>query len=241
IMAWGIVLAFTAMCKNFVSLLVVRTLLGIFECVITLICFLSSTMWYKRDEQALVIGSFYSMNGFQQCVGGLIAYGIFQVKDAALKNWQILFLLLGVVTFVWGLFVAWYLPDTPIRAKCWSPEDSVFMLERWNQVAEAFGDPTVWAVTIISFINGLPTGGLGAFSNIILNAFGFTILQTYLLAIAQGAIIMSFLFSAAWLSKKYGQRLILAFIYTLPNVAGTIVFLSVPISSSTKVGLLLAF
>lgn len=48
-------------------------------------------MWYTREEQALVIGAFYSMNGFQQCVGGLIAYGIAQVQHAALKNWQVLF------------------------------------------------------------------------------------------------------------------------------------------------------
>lgn len=48
-------------------------------------------MWYTREEQALVIGAFYSMNGFQQCVGGLIAYGIAQVQHARLKNWQILF------------------------------------------------------------------------------------------------------------------------------------------------------
>ena len=50
-----------------------------------------STMWYTREEQALVIGAFYSMNGFQQCVGGLIAYGIAQIHHASLKNWQILF------------------------------------------------------------------------------------------------------------------------------------------------------
>lgn len=48
-------------------------------------------MWYTREEQALVIGAFYSMNGFQQCVGGLIAYGIAQLDHLALKNWQILF------------------------------------------------------------------------------------------------------------------------------------------------------
>lgn len=48
-------------------------------------------MWYTREEQALVIGAFYSMNGFQQCVGGLIAYGIAQIHHASLKNWQILF------------------------------------------------------------------------------------------------------------------------------------------------------
>jgi hypothetical protein len=57
---------------------------------------------------------------------------------------------------------------------------------------------------------------------------------------------MAFLFSAAWLSKKLDQKLLLAFvsqlphswrtnpmdgfkIYTLPNIAGTIVFLSKPI------------
>ncbi len=55
-----------------------------------------STMWYTREEQALVIGSFYSMNGFQQCVGGLIAYGIAQITDAKIKNWQILFTVRGL-------------------------------------------------------------------------------------------------------------------------------------------------
>jgi MFS family permease len=92
IIAWGAVLACTAACKNFTGLVIVRTLLGIFECVCQPAFVFLSTMWYTREEQALVIGSFYSMNGFQQCVGGLIAYGIAQVQDAAIKNWQILFL-----------------------------------------------------------------------------------------------------------------------------------------------------
>lgn len=107
-------------------------------------------MWYTRDEQALVIGSFYSMNGFQQCVGGLIAYGIAHVEHAKLKNWQILFTvrhlntinssgvsshiyahqLLGCITFVWGIFVAWWLPDSPMRATCFLPEDRVLLAER---------------------------------------------------------------------------------------------------------------
>ena len=50
--------------------------------------------------------------------------------------------------------------------------------------------------------------------------------EPYLLAIAQGAAIMAFLFSGAWLSKRYNQKLLLAIIYTLPNIIGTIVFLS---------------
>lgn len=69
-------------------------------------------------------------NGFQQCVGGLIAYGISQVEGAAIKNWQILFTLLGCATFVWGIFVLWWLPDSPMRATCWSEEDRALIAER---------------------------------------------------------------------------------------------------------------
>ncbi|TRM68252.1 major facilitator superfamily domain-containing protein [Schizophyllum amplum] len=255
ISAWGAVLACTAACHNFTGLIIVRTLLGIFECVCQPAFVFLSTMWYTREEQALVIGAFYSMNGFQQCVGGLIAYGIAQIKGAAIKNWQILFTLLGCATFVWGIFVAFWLPDSPMRAKCFSKEDRVLMAERvrknetgiqnkefkWYQVREAFTDPVVLTVTLISFTNGMPTGGLGAFSNIIIQAFGFTMLQTYLLAIAQGAVIMTFLFSAAYLSKRYNQKVLLAIIYTMPNIIGTIIFLIVPTRADTKVGLLISF
>ncbi|KAF9469038.1 MFS general substrate transporter [Collybia nuda] len=255
IMAWGAVLACTAACTNFTGLVVVRTLLGLFECVCQPAFVYLSTMWYTREEQALVIGAFYSMNGFQQCVGGLIAYGIAQLDHLALKNWQILFTLLGCCTFAWGIFVLWWLPDSPMRATCWSLEDRILVAERVRkndtgiqnrefkmyQVVEGLTDPTVWAITLISFTNALPTGGLGAFSNIILNAFGFTQLQTYLLAIAQGVIIMLFLFTAAYISKRYNQKLLFAFLYTLPNIAGTVVFLCVQTSPHTKVGLLLAF
>lgn len=31
------------------------------------------------------------------------------------------------------------------------------------QVTEALRDPVVWAVTLVSFTNALPTGGVGAF------------------------------------------------------------------------------
>ncbi|KAF7433247.1 hypothetical protein PC9H_005197 [Pleurotus ostreatus] len=315
IAAWGVVLACTAACSNFTGLVIVRTLLGVFECVCQPAFVFLSTMWYTREEQALVIGSFYSMNGFQQCVGGLIAYGIAHINTAKLKNWQILFTILGCLTFVWGIFVAWYLPDSPMRARCFSPEDRLLLAERvrkndtgiqnkdfkvrlpafksssgrvistlihaWliiiARLVEALKDLTVWAIVLISFTNALPTGGLGAFSNIILTEFGFSQLQTYLLAIAQGLImpsifaelfvtvprryrehtmpgvlllsllmfafvkIMLFLFSAAYLSKKFNQRLLLAFIYTLPNIAGTIVFICVPANPTTKVGLLIAF
>ncbi|KAH7107946.1 MFS general substrate transporter [Auriculariales sp. MPI-PUGE-AT-0066] len=255
IIIWGIILACHATAKNFTVLVTLRTLLGLFETVCQPAFVYLSTMWYTRAEQPLIIGSFYSMNGFQQCVGGLLAYGISQYTTGAIKNWQFLFTLLGCCTVVWGCFVLWWLPDSPMRATCWSERDRLLIAERvrqnqtgiqnrefkWYQVREALRDTLIWGITLVSFTNALPTGGLGAFSNIILNEFGFTVLQTYLLAIAQGAIIMILLFSAAFLSKRYSQRLLCAVAFTLPNIAGTIVFLTVKPNAHTKVGMLLAF
>lgn len=51
IIAWGTVLACHAACKNFASLLVVRTLLGIFEAACQPCFILLSSIWYKREEQ----------------------------------------------------------------------------------------------------------------------------------------------------------------------------------------------
>lgn len=38
--------------------------------------------------------------------------------------------LLGCVTVVWGLFVFYWLPDSPMRAHCFSKEDRILMAER---------------------------------------------------------------------------------------------------------------
>ncbi|KAI0788149.1 hypothetical protein C8Q74DRAFT_1216610 [Fomes fomentarius] len=125
IAAWGAVLATTAVCEDFTGLTIVHTLLGVFECVWQPAFVYMSTMWYRREEQALV------------------------------------------------------------------------------------------------FTNGMPTG-LGAFANLIIKDFGHTVLQTYLLNIAQGAVIIIY-FSGA---------ILLAIIYTLPNIIGMIVFLTVQLAKT---------
>ena len=65
---------------------------------------------------------------------------------------------------MWGIFVGFWLPDSPMRAKCFSPEDRLLMAERvrenetgiqnkdfkWYQVREAFTDPIVLGTTVIS-------------------------------------------------------------------------------------------
>jgi MFS family permease len=230
IICWSIILTLHAVCKNFAGLLVVRTLLGIFEASCQPIFITLSSMWYKREEQAIIVTLWYVMNGFQQIVGGLLAYAFTNITSGPLKSWQALFMSYGLFSFLWGIFVLIYMPDSPMRAKCYTEEDKKLMVERVrsnqtglqnkkfrkDQFYEALRDPQVWAYGLIAFLTTVPTSGLGAFANIIISGFGFTVLQTQLLAMVLGAYIMFVCLSSTWLAKRWNQTLVIMILYCIP-------------------------
>lgn len=63
IVAWGVVLACTAACHNFLGLVIVRTLLGLFESACQPAFVVLSSIWYRREEQAARVTFWYMMNG----------------------------------------------------------------------------------------------------------------------------------------------------------------------------------
>ena len=70
------------------------------------------------------------MNGAQQIVGGLLAYCFSLLKNGPIKSWQALFITYGCFSVLWGAFVLFWLPDSPMKAKCFSEEDKKLMVER---------------------------------------------------------------------------------------------------------------
>ena len=66
----------------------------------------------------------------QQIVGGLLAYCFSLITHGPIKSWQALFITYGCFSSLWGAFVLWWMPDSPMRAKCFSPEDRLLMAER---------------------------------------------------------------------------------------------------------------
>ncbi|KAE9984708.1 hypothetical protein EG327_004919 [Venturia inaequalis] len=257
IMLWGSVLALHAACKNFASLVAVRTLLGIFEAVCQPAFLILSSMWYKRDEQAQIVTYWYMMNGGQQIVGGLLAYCFSLIpKGGPIKSWQAIFMTYGIFSVLWGFFVLYWLPDSPMKAKCFTEEDKKLMVERvrgnqtglqnkvWRkyQFIEALKDPQTWCYGLIQICTTLPTSGLGAFANIIISGFKFSVLQTQLLAMVLGAFIIIILLSSTWICRKTGQNLITMGLYVIPSFIGTIVLMTViNTNTSTKAGLLVSY
>lgn len=87
---------------------------------------------------------------------------------------------------------------------------------RYYQMKEAFLDPQSWCYCLIAICTTLPTSGLGGFANIIIKGFKFSVLETQLLAMVLGVVVMGTLLSSTWLVKKTNQSLIVMGIYVIP-------------------------
>lgn len=62
IVLWGTILVLHSVCVNFAGLVIVRTLLGIFEAACQPSFIVLSSMWYKREEQMARVTYWYMMN-----------------------------------------------------------------------------------------------------------------------------------------------------------------------------------
>ncbi|KAL5398920.1 hypothetical protein PMIN02_001000 [Paraphaeosphaeria minitans] len=143
-----------------------------------------------------------------------------------------------------------------MRAKCFTEEDKKLMVERVRsnqtglqnkkfrayQVKEALFDPQSWCYCLIAICTTLPTSGLGGFANIIIKGFDFSVLETQLLAMVLGVVIILTLISATWLANKTQQNLLVMGIYVIPSFIGTIVLMTVKLhNQATQVGLLISY
>lgn len=219
VFCWGVVTACSAAANNFVALMVVRFLLGVFEACVQPAFIIMTGMWYTKQEQVVLTSLWYCMSGVQLMLGGIIAWGVSHYTDGVIKSWQLLFLALGCLTCAWATFIGWYLPDSPMEAKCFNEEEKRLMIERvranetgiqnriWKryQLVEALTDPVVWCYVMLQVTSTLVIGGLGVFSNLIISSFGFTYLQTQLLNIAQGAVSIIIMIGSATIAAKTKQ------------------------------------
>ncbi len=86
-----------------------------------------------------------------------------------------------------------------------------------EQVWDAFTDPQTWCYAAIQFCTTLPTSGLGAFANIIIQqSLGFSVLQTQLLAMVLGFYIVIVLLGSVWLVKKFNQNTLTMLGFVVP-------------------------
>jgi MFS family permease len=93
---WGLVTALTCVCKNYGALVATRILLGCFESAVAPSLMLITGMWYKKQEQPLRVGT-------GTIIGSLISFGFQHYTSKTFTSWQIMFLVVGLITVSVGV------------------------------------------------------------------------------------------------------------------------------------------
>lgn len=121
-------------------------------------------MWYKREEQLATVSYWYIMKGVQQIVGGLLAYCFSEERQKANGR-------------------------TCVRSNQTGVQNRRFKKE---QMFEAFMNPQMWCYWLIAICTTVPTSGLRVFANVVISGFHFSVLQTQLLSMSLGGIVLLF-------------------------------------------------
>lgn len=167
---WGVATACTAAAKDFHSLLAARIFLGIFEAAVAPSLTLISSQWYTKSEQAPRFGLWSCGVGVGQIVGGIVSYAFQQVKHQSIEGWQIMFIMLGVVTVFVGIGAFFIIPDTPLEAEFLLEAEKLALLNhvsvnrtgiqnknyKLSQLVEMLLDPQLYLMVIITVMVRVP-------------------------------------------------------------------------------------
>ncbi|KAL4808353.1 major facilitator superfamily domain-containing protein [Aspergillus unguis] len=210
IFLWGVVLTLHACAQNYAGLMILRVFLGIFESAISPGFSLITGMWYTPKEHVSRHSFWFAGNATASLIGSGIAYGILQY-NGGFSQWKMLFLIFGLITVAWSIFLWFYLPDSPSNARFLSPTEREFaslrpkkfqhttQTKKWDQAQfiETFKDFKTWWFLLFSFVICVPNGGTTSFNTIIINSFGYDEFQTILMGMPAAAFQLTTVILAA--------------------------------------------
>ncbi|KXH43576.1 major facilitator superfamily transporter [Colletotrichum nymphaeae SA-01] len=201
-------------------------------------------------------GQFYSIDVPQRYPADnlILGYGIGHIKGA-LESWRYEFLVVGAFCAFWAIILALCLPNSPRTIWGFSHEEKLIMIARmrrnqtgieqrrinWGQIKEAYLDYKTWLFTLLGFVSNVPNGGISNFSTLVIKGLGFGTLETALLGIPQGALVVIWIGLGA-LANRYmptNSRTLVCALFMLPTICGALGFLLAP--ANAYIGRLICF
>ncbi|KAJ5464091.1 Major facilitator superfamily domaingeneral substrate transporter [Penicillium sp. IBT 31633x] len=254
IFMWGVLLMCQAASQNFEALTALRILSGAAEAIADPAFMLVVSTYYTRAEQPWRISAYYLWNGIGVAGGGLIGYGIGNIKGG-LESWRYEFIIIGAFCSAWAIALGLLLPNSPTTFWGFTREEKLIMIARvrsnqtgvegrkinWRQVQEAFCDYKTWLFTLLGFLSNVPNGGISNFSTLVIQGLGFDTLNTALLGIPQGVIVVIWIVLGAYANQYMpkNSRTLVCALFMIPTIAGALGFLLAP--DDAYVGRLICF
>ncbi|OJJ62615.1 hypothetical protein ASPSYDRAFT_86293 [Aspergillus sydowii CBS 593.65] len=250
IMVWGITLILTPACHDFRGAYAQRFFLGMTEAGVSPMFMMIVGGWYKKDEQSLRMGAWYSCTGYVSMFSPLVNYGIGHLKGP-LRPWYYMYFFAGGLTIIWGVLVYILLPPDPIRARGFSKRQRFIAVSRMrtnnsgvrnmhfkaSQAVELLLDVKFWLIFLFAFTGMFANAPISTFQPLIINRFGYNELNSLLLMIPGGFYAGSMMLITTYLAYKFpGWR---AYIIILCQMVTTLASLLLWLLPRTALGGLL--
>ncbi|UKZ68734.1 uncharacterized protein TrAtP1_009756 [Trichoderma atroviride] len=255
ILGWGIAQASMAACHNFSSLMAARFFLGLFEAGCLPLFSLITSQWYRRAEQPIRVAAWYGTNGAATIVAAALSYGLGHIQSDVLREWQIIFLFVGLVTIISSPFVYWKLENDIPSARFLTEQEKAQAIERlranqtgtgsrefkWRQLLEAALEPKTYLWIAMAMLLNVGASVTNTFGPLILNGLVSDKYMTSLLNMPFGALQVIVILLASFLAQKARVKGAILMFFMIPVVAGLAVLYSVPRDNSAKAALLVGY
>ncbi|KAI9037135.1 putative MFS transporter [Aspergillus affinis] len=217
--------------KNFGGIFALRWFLGMSEAAFFPLVIYYLTTFYRRGELARRLAIFYAASNIANAFSGLIAFGVFQIKNSSIPNWRYLFIIEGAVTVLFAIFAFWYLPRSASEAKFLSAEEKALAFHRiqvdssavvneqfrFREAIAIFKHPSTYFFLGIEICLGVPLQGVALFMPQIIQRLGFSTVKTNLYTVAPnvtGAVMLLVLAFASDAARLRSPFIVLGFLFT---------------------------
>ncbi|KZZ95544.1 Major facilitator superfamily domain, general substrate transporter [Moelleriella libera RCEF 2490] len=203
VILWGVVICCTTAAQDFPGVTAVRTLLGMFEAVITPALIMITSQWYTKRQATPRTGIWYCGLGVGQAVGGLISFAAQHGSTTStFESWRIMFVSVGAFNLLVGMAVTFWLPNGIRQAK-FLTEDEKSLLKtslardqagngrkvfQMRGLREAATDVQVWLLCLNTILIVIPSGIITTFSATLIAGFGYKPKTAALLNMPSGVV-----------------------------------------------------
>jgi len=216
---WGTASTLHAATFNFTELSIARVCLGIAEAGFGPSMTVYYSFFYTREETGLRNSLFIGSAAAAGAFGGLIAYGVSQIKSH-MATWRILFLIEGTPTVILGILVFLLLPGRPETTRLLNEEERALASERMNrqssteaphtivrsQVFWALKDYKVWMCALIYQGLNVALSSISTFLPTIIKSLGYSNARAQLFTVPPYSVAFVMMLLAAWSSDRLRNR-----------------------------------
>ncbi|KAL7958914.1 major facilitator superfamily domain-containing protein [Trichoderma compactum] len=254
-LGWGIAQTSMAACNTFSGLMAARFFLGLFEGGCLPLFSVITSHWYRRAEQPIRVAAWYGTNGAATMFAAAVSYGLGRIESKVLREWQIIFLFVGLLTVVSVPFVYWKLDNDILSARFLTEEEKPKAIERlranqtgtgnrefkWKHVIEAALEPKTYLWFGITLLLNIGASVTNTFGPLIINGLGFDKYKASLLNMPFGALQSILILLASFLAQKAKIKGAILAVFMLPVVAGLVILYCVPRGDSSQGALLAGY